>query len=479
MRFVAILVGAVVAAAALGSPSPAASGIVGDGSLGPAAPGTKPNIVLILTDDQRFDLIEQMPNVQAYVADPGITFTNGFVVDPLCCPSRVSILRGQYSHTTGIYQVGGIYGGHSAVKKLGLEKDTIATWLDAAGYRTAYFGKYLNGYKDLAKVPRGWDDWYAINSQDKSNMYFDYWQSVNGVATWHGSAPQDYSTDVIAAQADALIRGTDPGTPLFVSFDPRAPHAPTIPAPRYEGTTCPQPKFVELPNVNEADVSDKPAYVRAYPVKGKAKGLWTKQCLSLRAVDDAVGTLVQALADTGRLSNTLLVVTSDNGLMNREHRLLNKKVPYESSIRVPMVIRFDPAGTSGSVDPRMVANIDLAPTFAEAGGATPTIPFDGRSLMPLITGASVSWRSDLLIEGYDLPSHPRGGQYVPTYCAVRTDHDKYVVYMTGETEYYDLIADPYEMQNRATDSTVSGRVAALRTRLRELCSPRPPNLPAF
>jgi arylsulfatase A-like enzyme len=475
MRFVAALVAAIVVPVALG---PVIREGDTDTSSALRAP-TEPNIVLILTDDQRFDLVEQMPNVQASIADHGITFSNGFVVDPLCCPSRVSILRGQYSHTTGIYQVGGIYGGHSAVKKFGLEKDTIATWLDAVGYRTAFFGKYLNGYKDLERVPRGWDDWYAINSEEKSDMYFDYWQSVNGVATFHGSAPEDYSTDVIAAQADALIRSTDPATPLFVSFDPRAPHAPTIAAPRYEGTSCPPPAFVEPPSVAEADVSDKPAYVRAYPAKGKAKGLWTKQCLSLKAVDDAVGTLVRALADTGRLSNTMLVFTSDNGLMNREHRLVNKKVPYESSIRVPLVIRYDPAGTSGTVDQRIVANIDFAPTFAEVAGATPTIPFDGRSLMPLITAIAAPWRSDLLIEGYDLPSHPRGGAYVPTYCAVRTEGDKYVVYATGESEYYDLIADPYELQNLVTDPAVSGRVAELRARLRELCVPRPPNLPSF
>ncbi len=363
------------------------------------------------------------------------------------------------------------------VDHLGCRRQRIATWLDAVGYRTAYFGKYLNGYKDLQKVPPGWDDWYAINSENSSSMYFDYWQSVNGVATWHGSAPEDYSTDVIAAQADALIRNTDPGTPLFVSFDPKAPHHPTIPAPRHQGTPCPPPAFVASPSVNEADVSDKPAYVQANPPSGNAKGLWTKQCVSLKAVDDAVGTLVRALADTGRLSNTLLLFTSDNGLMNREHRLVNKKVPYESSIRVPVVVRFDPAGTSGTVDPRMVANIDFAPTFLEVAGATATVPIEGRSLMPLIQQAPVSWRSDLLVEAYDLPNHPHGGKYVPTYCAVRTEVDKYVVYMTGETEYYDLIADPYELQNRAADPAVSGRVAELRSRLRELCSPRPPNLP--
>jgi N-acetylglucosamine-6-sulfatase len=443
------------------------------------APIDRPNIVLILTDDQRFDLIEQMPHVMSEIAAHGVTFENSFVVTPLCCPSRTTTLRGQYAHTTGIYQVGGPYGGYKHVHSKGLETETIATWLHAAGYHTALFGKYLNGYNKLNVVPPGWDDWYGISNQTvNTNMYFNYWQSENGVPVWHGSSPSDYSTDVIARQADAVIRATDPSVPLFISLDPRAPHAPTVAAPRYVGTQCPIPTFTPPPSSNEVDVSDKPAYVRAKPTSaGNEVGMRKRQCLSLRAVDDAVGTLVQALADTDRLSNTLIVITSDNGLMNTEHRSVGKKVPYESSIRVPLMVRYDPAGTDGTVDEHLVTNLDYASSFLELADATATVPQDGASFVPLLTGTAAGWRSDFLIEGYDDPAAPHGGKYVPTYCGVRTEHDKYVRYVTGESEYYDLEADPYELVNRASDPTVSSRVGELRARLAELCSPRPPGLP--
>lgn len=437
---------------------------------------TRPNIVLILSDDQRFDLLAQMPNVKSRIMDHGVTFSNSYVTDPLCCPSRTTILRGQYSHTTGVYQVGGPFGGWKRVNKNGLEDDTIATWLKAAGYTTAFFGKYLNGYGKVGYVPPGWDTWRAFANE--GNMYYDYVQSQNGVPVSYGSAPSDYSTDVLSAQIDTYIRSADPDQPFFISFDPRAPHFPTIAAPRYVGTTCP----VKPPKINaadwEADVSDKPAYVRAYAATGpQATAQWKKQCLALRATDDAVGVLMQALQDTGRLSNTMVVYASDNGLMNTEHRLQGKKSPYESSIRVPLTVRFDPFGTHGTVDGHLVANVDYAETFVDLAGATATVPQDGRSLVPLIRGdAGVPWRSDILIEGYDDPGAPHGGFYVPTYCAVHTLDAVYVQYVTGEQEYYDLSADPLQLVNRVTDPAYAGDVAALHTRALQLCRPAPPGM---
>jgi arylsulfatase A-like enzyme len=461
-------------------PALAFSGRSGEGNpAGSAAPVGKPSILLILSDDQRFDLLEQMPIVRRRIVDRGVTFSNSFVVTPLCCPSRVSTLRGQYAHTTGLYQVGGPFGGYRTVHADGLEDDTMATWLREAGYRTGLFGKYLNGYNKLTVVPPGWDAWYAIDNGGTTNMYFDYWQSVNGTPVWHGSRPQDYSTDVIAQQAVDFIRDADPGVPLFLHVDPRAPHAPTLPAPRYRGTRCPIRAFAIPPSSHEANVSDKPAYVRSADAEGDAAAMREKQCLALRATDDAVGLILRALAATGRLSNTLIVVTSDNGLMNTEHRLNGKKVPYESSIRVPLAIRYDPAGTAGTVDRHLVTNLDHAATFLELAGATATVPLDGRSLVPLIHGRSPAWRSGFLIEGYDDPAAPHGGRYVPTYCGVRTIDEKFVEYATGEAEYYDLRRDPYELVNRASAPAKALRVAALRARLGRLCSPRPPGMPSI
>ena len=437
----------------------------------------RPNIVFILSDDQRFDLLSQMPNVKSLVMDHGVTFSNSFVTDPLCCPSRATILRGQYSHTTGIYQVGGPYGGWKQVNKRHLENDTIATWLKSVGYTTAFFGKYLNGYGKADYVPPGWDSWNAFVNE--GNMYYNYIESRDGVPVSYGSSPEDYSTDVLSAQVDAYIRSADPNTPLFVSFDPRAPHFPTIAAPRYVGTTCP----LKPPKLNasdwEADVSDKPAYVQSYavPTSPQATGLWKKQCLALRATDDAVGVIIQALQDTGRSSNTMIVYASDNGLTNTEHRLQGKKSPYESSIRVPLTIRYDAAGTHGTIDTHIVANVDYAETFLELAGATATIHEEGLSLMPLIRGdVGVPWRSALLIEGYDDPADPQGGFYVPTYCALRTANAIYVQYVTGEREYYNLRVDPLELVNRADDPAAAGQVQALHARLVPLCQPAPPGM---
>jgi N-acetylglucosamine-6-sulfatase len=443
---------------------------------GPADAPAKPNIVLILTDDQRFDELSFMPTVESQLVGKGVTFSNGFTPDPLCCPSRASVLRGQYSHGTGVYQVGGPFGAWHRWHSLGDDKSTIATWLHDAGYYTGFYGKYFNGYK-RPDVPKGWDQWHGLLSP--GNLYYNYTEvQPNGSTVFYGSQPQDYSTDVLAAQADTFIRGADPTKPFFLDFDPRAPHAPSLPAPRYANAACPPAPLP--PSLNE-DTSDKPAYIRAHALRGPsiAKSSWLKQCRSLLAIDDAVHTILTALQDTGRLSNTLIVFMSDNGFLNGEHNTTGKKVPYEESIKVPFVVRYDPlTGGTASIDPHLVANIDLAPTFAAAAGVVPPIAEDGMSMLPLLDGTATTWRTDLLLEGYDDPAHPVGGEYVPTYCGLRTERYAYIRYGTGEEELYDLQADPYEMTNllyRNTDPSIDALRATLFTRLKQLCSPPPPH----
>ena len=462
--------GALLAATTCGQPAMTAGRL----AVGPTT--AKPNLVLILTDDQRWDQLTYMPTVESELVAKGMTFTNGFVTDPLCCPSRASILRGQYSHGTGVYQVGGPFGAYHRWHFMGDPKSTIATWLHDAGYYTGFYGKYFNGYKrpDLQK---GWDQWHAFLSQ--GNLYYNYNEvQPDGSTVAYGSRPQDYSTDVIAAQADSFIRGADPAKPFFLDFDPRAPHAPALAAPRYANATCPAAPLP--PSLNE-DTSDKPAYIRGHAPKGPsvAKAGWLKQCRSLYAVDDAVRTILTALQDTGRLSNTVIVFTSDNGFLNGEHNTTGKKVPYEESIRVPMVVRYDPVtGGVPTSDPHLVANIDIAPTLAAAAGVVPPIAEDGASMLPLLSGTATSWRTDLLLEGYDDPAKPTGGEYVPTYCGLRTERYAYIRYGTGEEELYDLQTDPYEMTNllfHNTDPAIDALHATLLTRLKQLCSPPPPH----
>src|SRR5262245_11249060 len=227
---------------------------------------TSPNVVLILSDDQRWDTLWAMPNVQADLVGKGVLFSQSFVTDSLCCPSRTSILTGDYSHTTGIYKNGPPNGGFQSFD----ESTTIATWLHAAGYRTGLVGKYLNGYypKNAAHIPPGWDRWFALLQQNSTTTeaayYYNYSVTDQGVTKTYGATDADYSTDRFAAQADDFIRTTDASTPLFLAFTPSAPHEPATPPTRYLNSFADLPPY-RPPNYNEVDVSDKPAYIQALP----------------------------------------------------------------------------------------------------------------------------------------------------------------------------------------------------------------------
>jgi N-acetylglucosamine-6-sulfatase len=421
-----------------------------------------PNIVLILTDDQRWDTLWAMPAVQAELVGKGVTFENGFVVRSLCCPSRTSILTGQYSHTTTMYKNAPPYGGFDWFD----DSSTVATWMDGAGYRTGFIGKYLTGYAP-PYVPPGWDRWVVFSDVWD---YFNYSLSIDGEVVSFGSDEQDYSTDVFAAEAEAFIRTADPGDPLFLVLAPLAPHRPLTPAPRHQGA------FSDLrpyrpPNYNELDVSDKPDWVQARPRLGKRARLSMDiarilQYRMLLAVDEAVNLVVRALNDTGRLQDTMIVFASDNGKAIGEHRWDGKLVAFEESIRVPFVVRYDPLIQVPGTYDGLVANIDLAPTFAELAGVEAP-DAEGHSLIPLLSSPDPPWRTDFLIEHMD-------GLGVPTFCAVRNETSTYVAYSTGEEELYDLTIDPYQLDNVASDPGRADQVRELRSRLRVLCDPPPP-----
>ncbi len=453
---------------------------------------TRPNIVFIITDDQRWDELSHMPSLQRELVRKGTRFTNAFVTDALCCPSRISMLRGQYDHDTGVYNNDGPYGGWQRVHALGLENSTLATWLHGAGYRTGLVGKYFNGYNDISFVPPGWDYWRARKGPD----YFNYNVSENGVAKLWGGAPADYDADVMSNYANDFIRTTSTDQPLFLWLAYHEPHAPFTPAPRDIGDPrCANVTNKNYPSFNEADVSDKPAYLAAFPSFTPAETQtygttnFVSSCEALLSVDRGVNKVVAALQATGRLSNTLIVYVSDSGLLYGEHRTPSSKaVPYEEGIRIPMLMRYDPV-TQGvaSTDGHLALNIDLAPTVADLLGLsiTPGCPtpfwkntchpgFDGRTLLPLLGGRTAPFaRSAFLIEHYMDPSDER----IPTYCATRTRSYIYVRYGDGQEELYDLKADPYEMKNlmyRNNDPAVTALRDQLLTRLKSLCKPTPP-----
>jgi N-acetylglucosamine-6-sulfatase len=422
----------------------------------------KPNIVLVVTDDQRWDTVSAMPHVTTKLVGHGVTFSNGFVSNSLCCPSRASILTGRYSHSTGVYKNTPPHGGFRSFR----DRSTIATWLRAAGYRTAFVGKYLNGYVANRYVPPGWNRWFAF-----SNLgYYIYGLNIDG--RLDGYRPRDvYSTDRLANEAVRVIRTSR--RPFFIYFAPLAPHAPAEPAVRHEDA-FPSLEPWRSPSYNEDDVSDKPSWLQAHPqfVPGNGDPFRRRQLQTLLAVDQAVGRIVSALSAVHQLHNTIIVFTSDNGFLWGEHRLHGKSDAFEESIRVPYLVRYDRLIPAPRTDPRLVVNVDLAPTFASLAGVRAP-GAEGHSLVPLLSGSASQWRKAFVLE--HLAEQATTGT-VPTYCGLRTEDRAFVTYATGERELYDLTSDRDELQNVASDPAWAAAVVALRAALGRRCNPPPPRL---
>jgi N-acetylglucosamine-6-sulfatase len=462
----------------LGLVTSALTGVVQGVADDPAGSSTRPrtrpapNIVLILTDDQRFDELRYLPAIQHGLIDKGMTLHRAFVVNSLCCPSRSTILTGEYSHSTGIYLNGD--GGSGGFPDFH-DGSTIATWLHAAGYRTGLFGKYLNHYESPRYIPPGWTHWRALVGSNSE--YYNYGVSLGGRLIHHGYRPLDYATDVFGNMTASWIRSAPTRRPLFAYYAPPAPHGPYTPPPRYASVGAPPMPI--YPSYNERDPQDKPRWVRAKPLLtpsqvASTRAGWASKHRTLMAVDDAVSRIIDALRDTNRLHNTMIVFTSDNGLSMGEHRLRYKMNAFEESIRVPMIIRWDGHIPAGSDSRDLATNMDLAPTFAAAAGVRTSGPVEGVSLLPLLRrGREV--RSSFLIE-HQFSNRPEDP---PTYCAIRTVRWKMVHNVDGGNELYNVRRDPWELHN------VISRPAMLKVRshllrhLRRLCDPRPPGMPAF
>ena len=367
-----------------------------------------PNILFVLTDDLDAAELAYMPNVKSLLADQGVSFANYFVNVSLCCPSRTTTLRGQYAHNSGVRTNGGGNGGFERAYKTGIEQSTAATWLQAAGYRTAMYGKYLNGYPRTAPanyVPPGWTDW-ASSVAGNAYAEYNYTLNENGQSARYGSSASDYGTDVYARKAAAFMRraATDKA-PFFIYLAVYAPHGPATPAPRH-ASLFPGARAPRTPSFNEADVSDKPAYIRNRPVLrpraiATIDSLYRKRLQSLQAVDEAIAHLVDTLQATGQLDNTFIVFTSDNGFHLGQHRLATgKQTAYEEDIHVPLIVR-GPGVPAGRTVEHFAGNVDLAPTFADVGGAAVPTFVDGRSLVPLLRGvlpAPAAWRQVFLVD---------------------------------------------------------------------------------
>lgn len=432
----------------------------------------RPNILVIMTDDQTVEQMRALPKTQALLAARGTTFANSFVDFSLCCPSRSTFLTGQYAHNHGVLANGGPHGGYPHLD----HSNTLPLWLQEAGYYTAHVGKYLNNYgRNSPAPPPGWSRWFGLTDPSVYRMY-DYTVSDAGTPVTYGESAGDYQTDVIAAKAEEILRKrAGSGQPFFVTVAPTSPHlerlgrdqTPPRPAPRYAGRFGSEP-LPRKPSFDEADVSDKPAHISRRPRLSPARRAHVAEtyraCLaSLLAADDLVERLVKALDETGQLNRTVILFTSDNGFFFGEHRVSEGKyLPYEESIRVPLIIRGGgfPAGATVTSP---VSNIDLAPTLVALAGARARRVMDGRPLLPLALQPQQGKGRTLLIEGFG------EGHDKPPFAAVRDPRWFYAEYRNGDRELYDLRNDPFELRSLHADPAFSavrqelaGRLARLR-----------------
>lgn len=464
-----LIVTAVVAVAAL---TVAGAGIPATSAGQSAAAQTRPNIVVIETDDQTAESVRVMKHVNSLIGSRGTTFTNSFVNFSLCCPSRATFMTGQYMHNHDIRdnQVPG--GGFGRFNQLHASNN-LAVWLQDAGYYTALVGKYLNGYTNQPRVPQGWSEWH-VAAPDTQDLY-DYRMNDEGAFTDYGEAPADFKEDVFTSRAVGLVnRRTPSDQPFFLWLTYTTPHwggpepNPNPPGD-CNGTAKPAPRHAHAfdsmtqprsPNFNEADVSDKPAEIRDLPRFNTAgvaniQRLYRCELEALLSVDEGVQKVVDALVAAGELNDTLVVFTSDNGLFHGEHRLSQvKRHIYEESIRVPLMMR-GPGIPVGAQVSDLVINADLAPTIVDVANATPGLTMDGRSLIPVAQNPGLERNRELLIEQ-------------PSLAAIRTQRYMYAEYTNGERELYDLQKDPFELQSRHASSAYAPVRTALAAELQKL-----------
>jgi N-acetylglucosamine-6-sulfatase len=427
-----------------------------------AQTATRPNILFVMTDDQPKDTMGAMPEVSGRVRGMGMTLSNAYVSESLCCPSRASILRGQYPHNTGIERNGPPNGGVQDFRASGKESDTVATQLRRNGYATGLVGKYMNGY-NASYTPPGWAYWYA-----KADA------SVPGNPARENGTVIDYAGDggnwgdrLDTKAMGFLDRRTDQATdkPFALFFWSGQPHLRAADyADRYDGLYS-KATLPSKPSFDEADVSDKPRWVQNLPrmtdQDRQQLTQWRRnQLRSVRQVDDTVGKMLDLLNRRGELDNTYVVFTTDNGTHMGEHRWFTwhgaKNTAYEEAANVPMFVR-GPGIRAGTTRDELVLNNDLAPTFAQIAGSTPASYTDGRSLLPVWKGNVSTWRTAVLNE-----RRVQDGNPVSLYSSALTRRHTYVEYNTGETELYDRDADPFELTNISdTAGAPSGLVSQL------------------
>jgi len=543
------LVVALVAAAAPGADAAPKKGKTKHAALLPE--GQQPNFVVIQTDDQTIDSlyatftppggqpIQVMPNTLSLIGEKGVTLTRYYVSYPLCCPSRVSLLTGRYAHNHNVRGNVQPNGGYLGFSFRGANTHNLATWLQGAGYRTIHIGKFLNGYGDEPydngkTVPPGWNAWHTVLKADTDHYFYGYELNNNGEiggpygdsGSWEtreygerddfgcplaplNGLPCFYETDVFNRIASEEMLGTPAETPFYLQLDYTAPHgdfrrpAGPEPAPRhynsFAGARLPHSR---QQGVNEGNVADKPRFIREAaflsPVELHTyRVYYEKQLESLRSIDEGVKQVVDTLGAMGRLRNTYIIFTSDNGFFFGEHRLVGGKfLAYEPATHLPFLMR-GPGIKPGSSTGELAMNIDIAPTILELAHVTADKSLDGRSLVPYVTDTSLRSRRPLLFESFVETNDVEANGAEPSktarasansgngasasiaappkdYEGIRLGAFKYIEWPSGEKELYDITKDQYELHNLARNKNYAPIRNFLHNRLRELedCSGR-------
>lgn len=474
--------------------------VTGAPATGPAAQPKRPNVIVLMSDDQTLESVRVMRHTNALIGRAGATFSNHLVSFPLCCPSRATYLTGQYMHNHGVQGNLPPLGGYAAFDGM----KTLPVWLEGAGYRTTHIGKYLNGYgQDAAPdKPPGWTDWRGSIDPDTYRMY-GYSLFENDRRVTYGTKPSDYQTDVYRAKAISAVRASvASGKPFFLSVAFLAPHAefgvpgPDNPraAPRHARSLA----RIDVPSLSdptfdEDNTTDKPAWyqVRYQPMSAAERRdvaiRYRARLRSLLAVDEAVKAIVDELRAQDVLDETYVIYTSDNGFLHGEHRIRQGKFyPYEPALRVPLLIR-GPGIPAGVTSEQYTANVDLAPTIAELAGVSPGHVVDGVSLLRSARSPRTTTSRPILVEsarsapnapGTLPPPLPEPNAAIaievtaPRYAGVHTERYVYVEYVDGQLELYDLAVDPFQARSRHLDPAYLPTMRALRGVLGELRSCR-------
>jgi arylsulfatase A-like enzyme len=495
----------------------------------------RPNFVVIQTDDQTLEQlyaswtpaggapVEAMPNTLNLIAKHGVTFNRYYVSYPLCCPSRVSLLTGRYAHNHNDRGNVPPNGGYSGFASRSAFSHNIATWLQGAGYRTIHIGKFLNGYGDEPfdngkTVPSGWSAWHTVLHADSDHFYYGYTLNDNGSIDGpfgdsgsletreygprdYFGCPQEelpgqpcvYETDVFNRIAMEELAGTPNTKPFYLQLDYTAPHGDFRKPAGPEPATRDYDSFLGAPlphgraqGLDEANVKDKPRFIREAPHLTSTdihtfRLYYEKGLESLGAIDDGVKDIVDTLRAEGRLQNTYILFTSDNGFFYGEHRLTGGKfLAYEPSTHLPLLIR-GPGIKAGTETGELAANIDIAPTVLNLAGVKADASIDGRSLVPFIHNPERRSRRPILFESFvetnDVEENGGGPPAAPpavaagragggksvnrqpeatpsiiapakNYYGIRLGPYKYIEWPDGEKELYDIEKDPYELNNR-------------------------------